>query len=428
VEYFCRYINLHELTFRYRTFSNDKEEYIIRNGYKFAVGFGVSEKWCFRKIPTFLQKGINEITLKESRGNIDIDFLEIAPVDIKSTVKPLHNIFYRRSPRDLFFKINRYDHQIESVTCGGHNVRYELSDFPFYEDAVVLRIPQEEIIKFDGENNIFEINFSSGYFIDISVKLVETRKPAELTIVAPDINHGGSVLMILPTGKTLLIDCGEGWARDSILIPLLHRNGISNIDYFIITHYHSDHDGGDKGKIIKDLFHVGKFWDYRSFRSGDEFDLEETHIKILNSYEDGDKENTRSISFRMEYNGFVYQHGGDTYHTNQQNIMNRFPNDVEADVFCANHHFHGSIDTSYVRIMNPVIVIVQAEQAIYARSAYMEIFKGHIERYFIENKKRYIEDLPTFEVRTVVIRVNSKSDWTYETVNTGVERIPYLND
>jgi hypothetical protein len=392
----------HELTFRYRAFGGDKEEYVIRNGYQYAVGFGRCENWNIHKTRTFLHKGLNDVTLKGSDGKIDVDFLKIVPVDIKPTIKPSRNILYRESPCDLFFKINRYGRRIESVRCGIKNLRFEVSDFPAYEDAVMLRVPQEEILKLQNGNNVLQIHFDK------------------------NIEHGASVLMIFPTRKILLVDCGQDWVRDSILIPLFHRNGIDTIDYFIITHYHKDHDSGDKGEKIKNLFHVGKFWDYHSFRAGDEFDLEGTHVKILNSYEDGDEENTRSLSFKMEYNGFVYQHGADTYHTNQQKMMKRFPNDIEAEVFSANHHFHGSIDVDYVRAVNPALVIIQAQEALYARSAYMDTFKGEIEGYFIKNQKRYIEDLPTYEVGTVIVRVNSKADWTYETAKIGTERIPFL--
>jgi hypothetical protein len=416
----------YELVFRYRAFGGEKEEYIVRNGYQYAVGFGICDTWNLYRTRTYLQKGANKIELKESWGNIDIDYLEVEPVNIKPTVKPLHNIFYREAPRDLFFKINRFGRQIESVRYGVNNLRFDLSDFPEYEDAVILRIPEEEIAKLGNGNNLLRIYFDNNIYEEVSVRLVDMGKPAGLTIIAPYVDHGASVLIILPTNKILLVDCGQDWVRDSILIPLLHRMGIDKIDYFIITHYHEDHDSGDKGEKVKNLFHVETFWDYHSFRTCDEFELEGTHVKILNSYEDGEDENTRSLSFKMEYKGFVYVHGSDMYAVNQKMIIDRFPDDIEAEVFCANHHFHGSVDVDYLRAVNPAIVIIQAQQAVYARSAYMKRFKNEIEGYLIGNKKRYIEDLPTWEVGTVIVRVNSKADWSYETSKTAGDKIPFL--
>lgn len=416
----------YEITVRYRAFGSDKEETIIRNGYRYAVGFGRSEHWNKFSTRTYLHVGINEIELQNTGSGIDIDWLEIAPVVIKPTVKPLHNIVYREVPRDLFFKINRFGHRITSVNCGEQNFRYEVSEFPGNEDAVMLKIPAEEILKLKNGNNKLHIHFDTTLSEEVSVQILDSRTPVGLTIIAPDIDHGASVLMILPTNKILLIDCGKNRVRDSILIPLLHRLGIQKIDYFILTHYHDDHDSGDRGEKIKNLFCVLQCWDYRSFHTGDEFELEGTRVKILNSYEDGDQENTRSLSFRMEYHGFVYVDGADTYDTNQKKIMKRFPNDIEADVFHANHHFHGSIDGEYLRLMNPEIVLLQAQGALYARSAYMDVFKKEVEEYLIGHHKRYIEDLPALEVGTVVVRVISKDSWTYETSKTVTDTIPYV--
>jgi beta-lactamase superfamily II metal-dependent hydrolase len=416
----------HELTFRYRAFNSEEEEYVIRNGYRYAVGFGISDNWSYCKTPTCLQKGPNKVELKASWGNIDIDFLEVSPVDIKPTIKPLHNIFYREFPRDLFLKINLFGRKIKSVRCGSSDIRFGLTDFSDYEDAAMLRIPQDEIVRLKNGLDTLRINFDNGYYQDISVQVVETRKPAGLTIIAPDIGHGASVIIILPSKKVMLIDCGQAFMRDSIIIPLIRRLKIDTIHYFILTHYHSDHDSGDRGEKIKNLFSVMHFWDYRSFHTGQEIDLDSTHVKILNSYEDGEEENTRSLSFKLEYNGFKYIHGGDTYDINQKVIMKRFPGDVEAEVFYANHHFHGSVDIGYLRALNPVIVLFQSDKAVYARSAYMDKFKNKTEKYFTENQKRYEEDLPAFEVGTIIIRVDSKSSWTYETNRNVSDRIGYI--
>ncbi|MFH1194818.1 MAG: CBM35 domain-containing protein [bacterium] len=415
------------LMFRYRAFGGEKEELVIRNGYQFAVGFGSSDEWKLFNTQTYLHQGENEIALKESWGYIDIDYLEIEPVEITPTVKPVNNIIYREYPRDLFFKINRLGNKIETLKCGEENLLFELSDFTYSEDAVIVKIPKEQTTKLNNGTNSLKINFDHNYSLEVTVEVVEKGNPAGLTIITPDVEHGASVLFILPTGKTLLVDCGKVWVRDSILIPFLNRQGINKIDYFILTHYHEDHDSGDRGEKIKKIFDVEKFWDYQSFHTGDVFDLDGVSIKVLNCFEDGEEENTRSLSFQMEYNGFVYVHGGDTYAVNQQKIMKRFPDDIEADVFHANHHFHGSVDVNYLRAMDPAIILLQAQQAVYARSAYMQDFKIETEKYLIENKKKYIEDLPAFEVGTTVIRINGKDDWTYETYkNSNITFIPYL--
>lgn len=53
---------------------------------------------------------------------------------------------------------------------------------------------------------------------------------------------GDCSIIILPNGETLLIDCLDTKAQDS-LVDYLHSLGITKIDYFIATHNHRDHIG-----------------------------------------------------------------------------------------------------------------------------------------------------------------------------------------
>jgi beta-lactamase superfamily II metal-dependent hydrolase len=178
---------------------------------------------------------------------------------------------------------------------------------------------------------------------------------------------------------------------------------------------------------IRKKYHVDHFYDYQNLKTGQILNVEKTRLKILNSYKNGEEENLRSLSFKLEYKGFIYVHGGDTYGINQSRILKEFPEDIAAHVFSANHHFHGSVDIEYLRAMNPFIVFIQAQEAVYARRAYMEDFKEKTVGYLLENKKNFLEDLLTLETGTVVIRVNGQDDWTYETYyDPGEKRIPFL--
>jgi hypothetical protein len=96
---------------------------------------------------------------------------------------------------------------------------------------------------------------------------------------------------------------------------------------------------------------------------------------------------------------------------------------VASDVFYANHHFHGSVDVDFLRVVRPSVVIVQAQQAIYARSAYMEAFRDGAVQWLSKTAGTAVETLPTLEVGTVVVRVNGKTDWTYETYGNGREAV-----
>src|SRR6266403_586555 len=76
-----------------------------------------------------------------------------------------------------------------------------------------------------------------------------TRPPkasgGELQVHVLDVGpiEGDSILIISPTGKSVLIDAGDAGKGKGIL-DALKRYKIEKLDYFILTHPHPDHIGG----------------------------------------------------------------------------------------------------------------------------------------------------------------------------------------
>src|SRR5579872_6951262 len=68
-----------------------------------------------------------------------------------------------------------------------------------------------------------------------------------LEIFFIDTEGGQSTLLVSPSGQTLLIDTGyAGFSgRDADRIAEAAKLGhVKRIDYLLITHHHSDHEGG----------------------------------------------------------------------------------------------------------------------------------------------------------------------------------------
>jgi len=68
---------------------------------------------------------------------------------------------------------------------------------------------------------------------------------AELKVFVLDVGpvNGDSILIVSPTGKTVLIDAGDT-GKGKVILDALKRNNIQQLDFFIATHPHPDHIGG----------------------------------------------------------------------------------------------------------------------------------------------------------------------------------------
>ena len=60
-----------------------------------------------------------------------------------------------------------------------------------------------------------------------------------------DTEGGGATLIVTPAGESVLIDSGNPGVRDSGRIHRAATNaGLTKIDHYLTTHFHTDHFGG----------------------------------------------------------------------------------------------------------------------------------------------------------------------------------------
>jgi competence protein ComEC len=80
---------------------------------------------------------------------------------------------------------------------------------------------------------------------------------ADVAVHFIDIGQGDAELIMLPGGKTLLIDAGDN-GQETRLLSYLQNAGVSRIDYLVGTHPHADHIGGMREVV--DRFPVGRIF------------------------------------------------------------------------------------------------------------------------------------------------------------------------
>lgn len=199
---------------------------------------------------------------------------------------------------------------------------------------------------------------------------------------------GSSSLLILPNGKTLLIDGGTRSGGESIVDLLLEQN-ITKIDTIVATHAHRDHIGGLIGVI--NTFQVGEVLDagikvtgypYDDFisainstnvkhstsREGDEILLDPSvKIEVIHppkslpvgldaTHEAPDFVNNFSLIIRLSYGQFGILFPGDILSSAQEQILDK---PIDVNVLMAPHH--GSANSQNVRFIlaaSPEVVIL----------------------------------------------------------------------
>jgi mannan endo-1,4-beta-mannosidase len=419
----------------YRSPGKDNAQRILINGREYApeIGFLASSKWAEIEKNAGLTAGDNTIEVRKSWGNIDIDYITVyGPIFERPEITPVTNTFYKnQTTSDLFIKLDKNNSKLISITQNQQTVPFVEEKVSYTEDGTMVKIRRDYLSTLDAGNNGFLFNFSDIEQVKFNLEVRDAPREAELTIVSLDVSHGVSVLMILPTGKTLLIDTGTEQMCKERVIPFLERHQIKP-DYLWITHYHDDHAGGEG--LLMDKYKGLIKKDYKDFNTGDQFEFEKMNVTILNSYKDGEDkedENYKSLSMRMEYKGFVYTHGGDIYGQNQHRILQQYAKRKNLDflkthVYHANHHFHGSVDEDYLKTIDPYLFIVSGEEHIYGRGAFTQQVQRDVEPYLKKEKKRFIEDLLSFEVGHIVIRVADGDHWNYETYKDINTVIPFL--
>ncbi|MBI4885475.1 MAG: MBL fold metallo-hydrolase [Acidobacteria bacterium] len=74
----------------------------------------------------------------------------------------------------------------------------------------------------------------------------QTGAAPSLRIYVIDVEGGNATLIVSPTGESLLIDSGNpSNGRDADRVAAAAKDaGLTQIDHFILTHYHADHLGG----------------------------------------------------------------------------------------------------------------------------------------------------------------------------------------
>lgn len=215
--------------------------------------------------------------------------------------------------------------------------------------------------------------FLSKYLPFIEEPRQITVPDGEMAVHFLDVGQGDCSLIVMPNGKTVLIDASVKDEGKNILEYLSYQK-VERIDYFILTHPHADHIGSAReiveklpvGKVImpdaetdtavfenllitidkkKIPLHIAK--------AGEIISLGNANIKILGPVEKTDDLNNMSIVLRLDYGKTSFIFTGDAEQPSEQDMLDRFsPSEFRADVIKIGHH--GASTSSSYDFLNAV--------------------------------------------------------------------------
>ena len=196
-------------------------------------------------------------------------------------------------------------------------------------------------------------------------------RQAVLELTALDVGQGDALLVVTPSGKTLMVDCGGPTGGDlaqhvnfeigeDVVSPALWSRGISRLDTVALTHAHSDHMGG-MFAVLRN-FHPRELWighnpptrDYErllaeaeslgiavhAFHAGDAFAFGGMDVRVLGpaaDYQPGETaKNDDSLVLRLAYRNTSALLEGDAEAPSER-AMARLPG-IRSDVLKVGHH------------------------------------------------------------------------------------------
>lgn len=217
------------------------------------------------------------------------------------------------------------------------------------------------------------------YFIVLLININIKYFIRDVSVTFLDVGQGDSSVIILPFGKTILIDTGglylSGYnISKNKTVPYLNSLGISKIDLLILTHGDYDHIGDtinllNEIKVDEVLFNNDSFNDtenkiikvldkknVRYSKNSDDF------RKIRNLYflntKMYDNENDNSTVVYFTYENFSFLFTGDASKEREEDIMENY-NIKDISFLKVGHHgSKTSTGSSFIKKINPKYSII----------------------------------------------------------------------
>ncbi len=220
--------------------------------------------------------------------------------------------------------------------------------------------------------------------INICFKLI----PGSLKINFIDVGQGDCTLIRTGYHKNIMIDSGGAEGESSydvgekVVVPYLLSNGITQLDFIIISHFHSDHCRGFQAVLkairvkamliakqeiynedAKALIKLAKEKKVKIYyvETGQVIKLDrETSLEILYVGRDNENLNNNSILARLVYGEFKMFFTGDAEEEEEREFLEKYENrEITANILKIGHHGSStSTSQEFLKKINPSIGLI----------------------------------------------------------------------
>lgn len=232
------------------------------------------------------------------------------------------------------------------------------------------------IIHFQVSNNrkvsyLFALVLS--VFVLNAVYQQQKERQKEWFVEVIDVGQGLAVL-VRSQGKSLLYDTGPSYpsgftTAKSEIVPYLQSQGITQLDYLVISHSDIDHAGGVS--VISDYFAPKTLFvgeplkenraNYSLISAGDKWVLGDLSVTVLSPFSTLKNNNNNSAVLRLSDGQFSLLLTGDIEKKQEQLIVKKHADTLQSTILLAPHHGskHSSSE-NFIKKVNPQWVVFSA--------------------------------------------------------------------
>ena len=284
----------------------------------------------------------------------------IIPLSFLLSVVPILDYIFRY----VFIFINYYIN-----TLASYSIFINIKTFNIYLILIYYFFFILLIIAIAKRKNIILSLSSIILFLSIILSFKYFNFIPDVTFI--DVGQGDSSLIRLPNNKgVMLIDCYNSY-------DYLKTEGISKIDYLVLTHSDNDHiEGYDKiidyfnvKKIIYPIYddkfnEILKNYDnkiavddtYSISLSDFNFDI----IGPINRYDDA---NSNSVVIKTRIYGYTFLFTGDMTIVEENDLINKYGTYLDSDILKVAHHGSNTSSSNlFLKMVSPIYSVISVKE------------------------------------------------------------------